>query len=116
MGKYFDITDRIVRSVILLAALAPLTQNGTLGRYMIIAATFILACGSLILIFSFKKKENKSYFKEVLNNWQSSVDDMVVFALGGIICLAVDDIPSAIEWFALCGIMLQCQVIPDSKK
>lgn len=116
MSKYFDITDRIVRSVILLAALAPLTQNDTLGRYIIIAATITLACVSLILILSFKKKENKSYFKEVLNNWQSSVDDMVVFALGGIICLAVEDTTSAIEWFALCGIMLLCQIIPDQKK
>jgi hypothetical protein len=51
-----------------------------------------------------------------MSNWQSTVDDMVVFGLGGIICLAVGDVSAAIEWFVLCGIMLLCLIIPDPKK
>ena len=116
MSKYFEITDRVVRSVILSAAIVPLTEDGTIGRYLIYAATIILDCLSIILILRFKKRENQSYFKVLMSNWQSTVDDMVVFGLGGIICLAVGDVSAAIEWFVLCGIMLLCLIIPDPKK
>lgn len=50
-----------------------------------------------------------------MNNWQSAVDDMVVFGLGDVICLAVGDVSTAIEWFVLCGIMLLCFIIPNPK-
>ena len=72
---------------------------------------FVVALLTIIMALSYNKNEEESYFLHMLKRWQTTVDDAVVFALGGFISITADDTPMAIMWFSAMGLMLICLIL-----
>jgi len=110
MSNRFDILDRLIRFEILLFAINPLI-NGDAAFYLYVSVSFAVAALIVIMAISYSKKEKESYFRRMLNSWQSTVDDAVVLALGGFISITADDTPMAIMWFSAVGLLLICLIL-----
>lgn len=115
MRHYFDILERITRFVILLIAILPITKEDSIGRIILIIVAIILGIISIVLMFLLTKHNKNISVYKLLNNWQSTVDDLIVFAAGGIIALCTDNLNKAIWWFMLCVLLLLWFIIPSKK-